>query len=74
MRNLGRVFGGASLKFLAERLCKKLAERNLQIVATFLAALALVAPTPPRLLVAGGTGFVGREICREAVARGWAAE
>ena len=32
---------------------------------------SMVTPTPPRLLVAGGTGFVGREICREAVNRGW---
>ena len=32
---------------------------------------SMVTPTPPRLVVAGGTGFVGREICREAVNRGW---
>ena len=32
---------------------------------------SMVTTTPPRLLVAGGTGFVGREICREAVNRGW---
>ena len=35
---------------------------------------SMVTPTPPRLLVAGGTGFVGREICRDAVNRGWDAE
>lgn len=36
-----------------------------------MAALSLTAP-PKRLLVCGGSGFLGREVCRSAVARGWA--
>ena len=45
--------------------------RAVTMLNMVLITTSMVAPDLPRLLVAGGTGFVGREICREAVNRGW---
>jgi len=39
--------------------------------ATTAAALSMSLASPKKLAVLGGSGYVGREVCRRAVTRGW---
>ena len=41
------------------------------LVAAALSAMALITPGCSRLLVVGGSGYLGREVCRSAVKSGW---